>query len=725
MAPALLASAAAIFYVYQEEQAAFQRAMREATRAMALVVERELAKRETLVRTLAGSPTLTRGDLAAFHQYAQAMAPANDTVIVLSDLSGQQLLNTRRPFGETALPRTVFAEARRRAGPMATLVSDLYWAPLGKQHSFAVEVPVVRDGRVLYYLSVGGFASHLQPVLGDQNLPERWIGSIIDTRGVIVARSIAPEKIVGRTVPPAMLQALAQQQEGAFRTVSLDGVPVLASFSKSRVYGWGFIIGVPLREITSPLNAAGAFALASLALLAAALAGALWVARQLVGPVRQVAQASEAIGQGGAVEPAGTGLAETDKVMRALAAASRSIRDANEAMQARVADALAEAEKAQRIVVQNQRLEAIGHLTGGVAHDFNNLLMVVSNNVHLLRRQRPELQGSTPLAGIERAVATGTKLTRQLLAFARRQALRPELIRLQDRLPDLMDLVRPTLHGGIEVRCEVDPATPLVRVDPAEFELALINLAVNARDAMEQGGRLSFRARPAPGGLAVIEVADTGKGIEPQVMARVFEPFFTTKPVGHGTGLGLSQVYGFAAQAQGRAEIESEPGRGTVVRLCLPAATTQEAVCDGQEAADPGSSVGDGLLLLVEDNLELAAVTQDMLRQSGYAVRHVASGDEARALLAAGEPFEAVLSDMRMPGRTSGLDLASWLRQQGDQIPIVLMTGYSAELERAGRLQFEVVSKPCPPEQLLAMLRQAVERARAARRQVAAAKEAK
>ncbi|HYF18795.1 MAG TPA: ATP-binding protein [Ramlibacter sp.] len=706
--PVLLSAIAAVYFIYREEDERFQQGVREATRALAIVVDRELAKREAVLRTLSNSPTITKGDLESFHGYAREVAPADDAVIVLSDLAGQQLLNTRRPFGDPALPKTVFAEARAR-GATGTLVSDVYFAPFGKQWSFAVEVPVERGGKVIHYLAMGSFASHLQKVVDDQKLPRGWIGSVIDRQGNIVARSINPEGLVGRRVTEDMLERLARGNEGAFRTVSVDGTPVLAAFSRMPSSGWGFVIGVPVRQITHPLHAAGLAAAAGLALLVALLVAASRVARRIGAPVQAIYTASQSLGQDADLPTGSTGLLETDRVLQALADSHRSLRDSKELMEAKVQEALADAQRAQRAIVQNQRLEAIGHLTGGVAHDFNNLLMVVGNNAHLLRLRHPELKNSNALAGIQRAVETGSKLTRQLLSFAHRQAVKPEVVRLQQHLPELVDLIRPALRSDIGLRCTVDEDTAAVLLDPAEFEVAMINLAVNAKDAMPAGGELCFSARNTADQppRVVIEVSDTGRGIEPDLLGRVFEPFFTTKPVGHGTGLGLSQVYGFATQAGGTVQIESEPGRGTKVRLVLPR-TLEAAAAVPAKPGRAAARILDLHVVLVEDNADLAQVTRTLLVGCGATVTDFRSGDAAQEAFEAGLECDCVLSDIKMPGRTNGIALAEWLQRRRPGLPVVLMTGYSQELDQAAGLDLAVLRKPCPPQLLIATLAQHV-----------------
>src|SRR5271170_2360007 len=292
-------------------------------------------------------------------------------------------------------------------------------------------------------------------------------------------------------------------------------------------------------------------------------------------------------------------------------------------------------EAAEGALRQGQRLEAIGQLTGGVAHDFNNLLMIVSGTVQRLRRHVTDAKLTQLLDTITTATQRGESLTRQLLTFSRRQMLQPSVIDLAERLPEIKDMLSRSLRGDIEIRVAVTRQPCFVKVDPSELELALLNLAVNARDAMPSGGTLTITAKPVVlrgkaseeglnGEFVAIRVADTGAGIDPDVLPRVFEPFFTTKEVDKGTGLGLSQVYGFARQSGGAATITSAPRRGTAVTLLLPRTWEAPAARRPQTAA-AGTALPAGTVLLVEDNTEVAAVGQAYLEQLGYQVRHATS----------------------------------------------------------------------------------------------------
>ncbi len=374
------------------------------------------------------------------------------------------------------------------------------------------------------------------------------------------------------------------------------------------------------------------------------------------------------------------------RTRREVAAAERL--DAESALRQRMELAL----------LQSQKLEALGRLTGGVAHDFNNLLMVVMSALYVVRKRHPQTAGDPQLAAIDRAIGNGAKLTRQLLSFSRRQALVFERVDLRQRLPALLDLMTPVLGKTIALRSRADDDVAAVSVDPAELELALINLAVNAKDAMPAGGTLDVSARNGGDGTVVLEVADSGSGIAPEIAARVFEPFFTTKPIGQGTGLGLSQVQAFCAASGGSARIESRPGGGTRVLLVLPA---QPAETAGTAAAAAPDSVRPPLrctLLLVEDNDAVAGAALEVLRSLGCRVERVVDAQAALARLA--EPqarFDLVLTDIEMPGATDGIALAERLAVERPTLPVLLMTGYAARLDEAVRRRIPVLPKPVGP----------------------------
>ncbi|MFL4976141.1 MAG: response regulator [Microvirga sp.] len=393
----------------------------------------------------------------------------------------------------------------------------------------------------------------------------------------------------------------------------------------------------------------------------------------------------------------------------------------------RTARFYAEAERreaAEAALKQAQRLEAMGQLTGGVAHDFNNLLMVIGGHADRLIKALPDPAHRRSLEAIAMAARRGENLTRQLLSFARRQTHARTVIDLAQRLPKLRQMLESSLRGDIEIRLSVEPGIAPVAVDPGEFELALLNIALNARDAMPGGGTLAISARNVVlgdddavglrGDFVALGVRDTGTGIAADVLPRIFEPFFTTKEVDKGTGLGLSQVYGFATQSGGAATAMSTPGLGTTITLYLPRSPDGIAPRD---AAPPEAAPerGDGAALLVEDNAEVAEVARACLEELGYTVTAAANAGDALKLVEAGQRFDLVFSDIVMPGGMSGLDLAARLRQHRPDLPVVLATGYSHAVEAGAGKSFTIIQKPFTAAKIAAAVRAATERRNAGR----------
>jgi two-component system NtrC family sensor kinase len=363
-------------------------------------------------------------------------------------------------------------------------------------------------------------------------------------------------------------------------------------------------------------------------------------------------------------------------------------------------------EVAEAALRQAQRLEALGRLTGGVAHDFNNLLMVISGSIERLCGVLPDEKAVRLCDMIKTAAKRAEKLTRQLLSFSRQQAVNPQGINVAQRLPELAELVRSSMADDFEVTLDIPDENCPVKVDLSEFEVAVLNICVNARDAMPNGGRLHIGVRNVTltgdaatdelkGEFVAITFADTGIGIPHEIRQRVFEPFFTTKDATKGTGLGLSQVYGFAKQAGGTATIESAPGRGTVVGLYLPRTEFESSQADALEGeSTPASGPERRTVLMVEDNLPVAEVCESYLHKLGYDVEHAASPRDAISFLQDAHHIDVVLSDILMPGGMSGLDLARKLREMRPTLPVVLMTGFSEYANEVAHDGFPVLRKP-------------------------------
>ena len=353
--------------------------------------------------------------------------------------------------------------------------------------------------------------------------------------------------------------------------------------------------------------------------------------------------------------------------------------------------------KVERQLAESQKLDALGQITGGVAHDFNNLLMIVSGHLQTIKRfamEEPKLQRA--IQAIEIASKRGAALTSQLLSFARRQRVNPQAISVEERIAEVREVLNSGLGRGFSLALDIAPDVWPITVDTSEFEMALVNLVINARDAMAKGGVVTIKAeniysKDPNGPYVAISVKDTGSGIPPDVINRVFDPFFTTKPVGKGTGLGLSQVHGFAHQAGGSIKILSNLGEGTTVTMSFPRAKAQPE----QGSASEGNMLASrsGTVLLVEDNPDVAGASSELLQQLGYTVRWVA---DARSALQEIEHngIDIVFSDIVMPGGLDGIGLARTIREKHPLLPILLTTGYSQVAHKGGHADFPILQKP-------------------------------
>ena len=352
-------------------------------------------------------------------------------------------------------------------------------------------------------------------------------------------------------------------------------------------------------------------------------------------------------------------------------------------------------EKIQRQLAESQKLDALGQLTGGVAHDFNNLLMVITGHIHTLKKiAGNDAKGLRAVQAIETAAQRGASLTRQLLSFARRQSVNPQTIDLKNSIQSVWEVLDTGLGRAVQLQTELDDDVWPVTIDPAELETALVNLIINARDAMPIGGSVTVRASNIhiddgvrKGDYVAIEVRDTGVGIPPDVIAKVFDPFFTTKPIGKGTGLGLSQVHGFAHQAGGTVTVASELGKGTTFTICLPRGQSAPARIEEEVR-----SICTGTVLLVEDNPDVATASAGLLEQLGYSVRWVSDAETALKELDC-DGIDLVFSDIVMPGKLDGLGLARAIKQKHPGLPILLATGYSEAAQKAPA-EFSILRKP-------------------------------
>ena len=346
---------------------------------------------------------------------------------------------------------------------------------------------------------------------------------------------------------------------------------------------------------------------------------------------------------------------------------------------------------------QAQKMEALGQLTGGLAHDFNNLLTAIISAAELaLRNRQDNVKLETMLRAVITSAQRGGALTRQLLAFARRQPLETKIVDLREELPEVVSLIRHSVSPEIELVTEFSDQLWRLETDPAQLQLALLNLAFNSRDAMPNGGTLRIAATNMeldgqPDGLVgphvAVVIADTGTGIPEEIRARVFEPFYTTKSFGKGTGLGLSQVYGFALQSKGAVTLDSEEGHGATFTLYLPSSNRSPELARAHRAGE-----GAARILIVEDDAVVAELADALLQELGYESEMVNSGREALARLTRDDTFDLVFADIIMPGGISGLELARKIRERFPELPILLTTGFSEAM--GGAMEFPLISKP-------------------------------
>ncbi|MBX3501439.1 MAG: response regulator [Alphaproteobacteria bacterium] len=401
--------------------------------------------------------------------------------------------------------------------------------------------------------------------------------------------------------------------------------------------------------------------------------------------------------------------------------AEERLHQLNETLEDRVAERTRELEEAHKTVVaemtqrqraedqlrQAQKMEMIGQLTGGIAHDFNNLLMAVMGNLELLRKRvPPDARIVRLIEGAAQGAQRGAVLTQRLLAFARQQELQVEPSDVAALVRGMSDLLARSVGARIEIAIEVPDGLPRAMIDANQVELALLNLAVNARDAMPEGGSLSIRAQGieapagtdlAPGTYVRLSVADTGCGMDAETLAKATEPFFSTKEVGKGTGLGLSMVHGLAVQLGGALRLSSEPGKGTVAELWFPATGGDAPRRDESPAAAPGATPAQGLkILVVDDDVLISMSTVGMLEDLGHEAIEVNSGERALELLAQDRPFDLMITDYAMP-RMTGVQLARKARDARPGLPILLATGYA---ETPAGTDLPRLSKPYHQAQL-------------------------
>ncbi len=628
--PLLLFSAIASGQAYMSRKADIrERAVADARR-VSEAVDRELAASLDDARDLADTPALDGDDGAAiFAETARRQAAHRPLwlTVILSDAQGRRLVNVKSPkdLGPPVEPASVQEVLRKREAVIGNLAAGPHRLGL------PVRAPVLRDGKVKYIVSIVVDPDQIHDSLIASRLPPGWLAAAVDRGGRIVASTRRDLRVSGALASPRAIAARATAQGGIYEGLNIDNEKTIVAFWTSPAYGWSVHVGAPLDQLEAPLRRSLALTVAGL-LLALLLTAAF---------VLLLLRESE---------------------LRRREAASFE---------------------------QAQRLEALGRLTGGVAHDFNNLLMIIQGNADILRRRIKEPAAGRPLEAIRIATDRAAKLTRELLVFAR--GGRGERARLDVNavLRNFLGSLQEAAGPKNTVTLELDPADPAVETDRVQLEMALLNLTVNARDAMAAGGAIVM-ATHGDGASVTLAVRDTGPGFAPEDLGRVFDPFFTTKAASGGTGLGLTQVYSLARQSGGSVRIDNRPGTGAAVILTLP----QAGAAEPEPAAEPeAQSIAGRRILLVDDNAEVRRLAAVDLRERGAEVIEAASGAEGVGRLEQ-QAFDAVVSDIVMPGAIDGLALAAEAARRWPELPVLLVSGYSAQADEARARGLSVLPKP-------------------------------
>jgi signal transduction histidine kinase/ActR/RegA family two-component response regulator len=645
----MFAVGATIVSLRSERTALEEQALAEARRVSEMV-DSSLQRQLDLVAALTHLPALdSPADLPGFAETLRREQIANPLWLtaLLAEPDGKVLVATRAPRGMVVDPEDFHRVVQQRV----PLVGNI--ARGAEDLALPVRAPVIRGGVVRYVVVAAIRPAAIREQVLSVAIPPEWVAATADGSGRLVARTRGGDAMLAQPVNAAAMSARARGGSGIYSGSLREGELAVGAYYVSPTTGWTAYVIIPRSVFNAPLR------------------HALWLA---VG--------------GGAVSVA---LAGTF-----VALLLRELR----------------LRRQEAALLENaQRLEALGRLTGGVAHDFNNLLAIVSGNLELLERRLPGAAQNRQVTAIRSAVERGVSLTRGLLTFSRGGDGQGTIEDVNVLLRGVFGMMRETVGGAVEATLDLQDSLPRVMLDRVQFDLALLNLAANARDAMPRGGALHITTRRAkldsgPPGVA-ISVRDTGSGIPADVLPRVFEPFFTTKDIDRGTGLGLAQVYGFARNAGGEARIASRSGEGTTVTILLPECTAPAAAerPPAQLALPPQPATT--RILLVDDNAAVREMTALSLREHFDQVDEAANAASALAMLEAGG-FSAVVSDIVMPGATDGIGLAREIRRRWPELGIVLVSGYAASAGEARALAVPVLAKPLEPGRLALTVRQEI-----------------
>ncbi len=722
--PMLLFSGLLVDRSASDEQELIARTVRNDASGAANDLNRQIKALQSLSLALAGSRLLQTGDLAGFHDQAAGSVRGENLTAVLYDPAGQQLLSTADSFGP--IPPSDQRPISRAIETSRVGVSNLTSDARTGSHDLTISSPVTINGTISYVLSLQIFNS-IAAVVAEQVLPPEETIGLVDRDGTVIYRSRNPERVIGLKASADFLNQIQGRDEGWFNSQARDGTLIYVAFSRVKQAGWLVAVSIPRDVLFAPVRQSfiRLLAIGGGTLLLAGVV-ALTIGRAISRPVTGLSRFAVALAAGDQrVLPPATGIREVDAVSTSMRAEAATLRQQTEQRLKDAETLRSEVEKRQRVerqLIQAQKMEAVGQLTGGLAHDFNNLLAIAIGNLDMLRELSSNNHEVDDLArGALDAMLRGGDLISLMLAFARRQTLAPVQCDVNEIIDVIVELLRRTLGESIVI--DLHLATDLwpVLIDRVQFETAIANLATNARDAMPDGGRLtistsnthldedyaSMHPDVMAGDYVLVEVHDTGTGMPPEVLEHVFEPFFTTKEAGLGTGLGLSMVFGFLKQSDGHISVYSEVGEGTAFRLYLPPG--QEARISVEAAPLPQPELGGKeTILVVEDSGGLRQVLCRQLSNVGYRVLEAPDPRTALEKISSTEEIDLLLTDIVMPGGMNGYALVRAALELRPGLKTLLTTGFSG-VTNAGAANARILRKPYRKDELLRLVNETLD----------------
>ena len=694
-----------------------------AARSIAAGIDAGLGKYIALGKALSRSPALLVDNLDAFEAEARRAFPAGaEAWVLVSDVDGQQLMNTFVQPGQPLPRRSPLAIAAQRHAFLtgSIVISDLFRSPFTQHWLVTIEVPIFKGSLPFRGLAIVMREGEFLPLLSAPDVPRNWLTGIIDGQGRYIARVPHGSTQVGQLASPGW--RAIKDQMGLFELSSREGDALINANARPSMSSWTVGVAVKKAELRAlAWSTVRWAAMLGTGLSAASLLLAWYLARQITRPIDQLRQSFADVSAQPA-KPIETGPPEfldlQDTLHRATLERTTALSKLEREMALR--------ENAQAALAQAQRVEALGQLAGGMAHDFNNVLAAIScylDAATLHSADKEKIREA--IEDAMDAIQMGASLTRRLLTLSRPQGVGLERLDLNDRVTGTLELLRRTLGEQVTVSLRLSSDPCQTSANPGDVDNAILNLAINARDAMPKGGVLTIETRHVtidadaagripearPGDYVTLTVSDTGHGMSPEILKHAMEPFFTTKGPGKGTGLGLATVYGIVRQSGGFLSIDSTVGKGTSVHLNFPEAEPGPIVSSARPTTKEVPLGNGELILVVEDNDKVREATMSRLESLGYAVLEAKTGSEAITLLQSEEPITLVFSDIIMPGSLTGYEVVQWVRSMRPGLKVMLTSGYNDMPLAAseGVRAIKVLGKPYTREQLAYALREALD----------------